>query len=123
MARRTSRLPVFWNILPYTFLPRSFVSNKTRPNSLSFAQIFLLQLSPPLESQGGQTEKPNRVEMASFSEAPPGDAKVGEKIFKTKCAQCHTVEKGAGHKQGNSTVCVCVCLYYLLMYVYKYVDT
>ncbi|KAJ0085929.1 hypothetical protein Patl1_07687 [Pistacia atlantica] len=38
--------------------------------------------------------------MASFSEAPPGDAKVGEKIFKTKCAQCHTVEKGAGHKQG-----------------------
>ena len=38
--------------------------------------------------------------MASFSEAPPGDAKVGEKIFRTKCAQCHTVEKGAGHKQG-----------------------
>ncbi|KAL3814549.1 hypothetical protein ACJIZ3_015817 [Penstemon smallii] len=39
-------------------------------------------------------------EMASFNEAPPGDAKVGEKIFKTKCAQCHTVDKGAGHKQG-----------------------
>ncbi|KAH0452413.1 hypothetical protein IEQ34_019712 [Dendrobium chrysotoxum] len=38
--------------------------------------------------------------MASFSEAPPGDPKAGEKIFKTKCAQCHTVEKGAGHKQG-----------------------
>nr|ABR17954.1 unknown [Picea sitchensis] len=38
--------------------------------------------------------------MASFSEAPPGDAKAGEKIFKTKCAQCHTVDKGAGHKQG-----------------------
>ncbi|CAN6584325.1 unnamed protein product [Malus baccata var. baccata] len=38
--------------------------------------------------------------MASFAEAPPGDAKTGEKIFKTKCAQCHTVEKGAGHKQG-----------------------
>ncbi|XP_020584747.1 cytochrome c-like [Phalaenopsis equestris] len=38
--------------------------------------------------------------MASFSEAPPGDRKAGEKIFKTKCAQCHTPEKGAGHKQG-----------------------
>ncbi|GKV32114.1 hypothetical protein SLEP1_g40744 [Rubroshorea leprosula] len=38
--------------------------------------------------------------VASFDQAPPGDAKVGEKIFKTKCAQCHTVEKGAGHKQG-----------------------
>ncbi|KAJ8510970.1 hypothetical protein OPV22_001404 [Ensete ventricosum] len=38
--------------------------------------------------------------MASFAEAPPGDRSAGEKIFKTKCAQCHTVEKGAGHKQG-----------------------
>ncbi|MBA0698288.1 hypothetical protein Goari_021785, partial [Gossypium aridum] len=38
--------------------------------------------------------------MASFEQAPPGNAKAGEKIFKTKCAQCHTVDKGAGHKQG-----------------------
>ncbi|RWW34253.1 hypothetical protein GW17_00000990 [Ensete ventricosum] len=40
--------------------------------------------------------------MASFAEAPPGDPKAGEKIFKTKCAQCHTVDKGADHKQGRS---------------------
>ncbi|KAK3229769.1 hypothetical protein Dsin_001650 [Dipteronia sinensis] len=38
--------------------------------------------------------------MASFSEAPPGNPAAGEKIFRTKCAQCHTVDKGAGHKQG-----------------------
>ncbi|KAL0645648.1 hypothetical protein Bca4012_043939 [Brassica carinata] len=40
--------------------------------------------------------------MASFDEAPPGNPKAGEKIFRTKCAQCHTVDKGAGHKQGKS---------------------
>lgn len=37
--------------------------------------------------------------MASFSEAPDGDAGKGAKIFKTKCAQCHVAEKGGGHKQ------------------------
>ena len=41
--------------------------------------------------------------MASFDEAPPGNPKAGEKIFRTKCAQCHTVDKGAGHKQGPSS--------------------
>lgn len=45
-------------------------------------------------------ERREERDMASFGEAPPGDAKAGEKIFKTKCAQCHTVDKGAGHKQG-----------------------
>ena len=39
--------------------------------------------------------------MATFAEAPAGNEKSGEKIFRTKCAQCHTVDKGAGHKQGT----------------------
>ncbi|GAA0150099.1 hypothetical protein LIER_37062 [Lithospermum erythrorhizon] len=34
--------------------------------------------------------------MASLSEAPPGNPAAGEKIFKTKCAQCHTVDKDQG---------------------------
>jgi cytochrome c len=29
-----------------------------------------------------------------------GDVEKGAKIFKTKCAQCHTIDKGAGMKQG-----------------------
>jgi cytochrome c len=36
----------------------------------------------------------------NWAEAPKGNEKAGEKIFKTKCAQCHAVEKAAGHKQG-----------------------
>ncbi|XP_050225407.1 cytochrome c-like [Mercurialis annua] len=38
--------------------------------------------------------------MPTFEHAPPGDVKSGEKIFRAKCAQCHTVAKGAAHRQG-----------------------
>merc|ERR1712167_363784 len=31
---------------------------------------------------------------------PEGDAKKGAKLFKGKCAQCHTIEKGGLVKQG-----------------------
>ena len=31
---------------------------------------------------------------------PQGNVKKGAKIFKAKCAQCHTVEKGGAAKQG-----------------------
>ncbi|KAL2643422.1 hypothetical protein R1flu_011009 [Riccia fluitans] len=38
--------------------------------------------------------------MSTFVEAPPGDAKSGEKLFKSKCSWCHTLEKGGPHKMG-----------------------
>lgn len=52
----------------------------------------------PFEEEGEEAlvSSSNRGVMASFQEAPPGDPKAGEKTFKTKCAQCHTVDKGAG---------------------------
>ena len=34
-----------------------------------------------------------------FSPLSTADVARGEKIFKTKCAQCHVAEKGGGHKQ------------------------
>ena len=72
---------LFSNILLF---PRNFSNSLTlflsfAPKNLSFS----LQLSQPL------VEEPKREierKMASFFEAPPGDPKVGEKIFKTKCA-------------------------------------
>merc|ERR1712241_1202033 len=33
-------------------------------------------------------------------EVPEGDEKKGAKLFKAKCAQCHTIEKGGNAKQG-----------------------
>merc|ERR1712038_1596941 len=33
-------------------------------------------------------------------EVPEGDVKKGAKLFKAKCAQCHTIEKGGNAKQG-----------------------
>lgn len=50
--------------------------------------------------RGEGSEKERKREMSSFSEAPEGNVAKGAKIFKTKCAQCHTVAKGEGHKQG-----------------------
>ncbi|KAI4835958.1 cytochrome c [Plasmodium brasilianum] len=33
-------------------------------------------------------------------EVPAGDYKKGAKLFKAKCAQCHTINKGGAVKQG-----------------------
>merc|ERR1711948_100185 len=33
-------------------------------------------------------------------EVPEGEVKKGAKLFKGKCAQCHTIEKGGNSKQG-----------------------
>jgi len=52
------------------------------PFPLTFTVFFLYFLSSPLHI-------PKPVALAR-----------GDKIFKTKCAQCHVAEKGGGHKQG-----------------------
>ena len=67
----------------------------------TFPCSFRLLLSQSLAFFSPNKQEEDIQQMASFDEAPAGDSKAGEKIFKTKCAQCHTVEKGAGHKQGN----------------------
>ncbi|KAG6490623.1 hypothetical protein ZIOFF_051932 [Zingiber officinale] len=43
--------------------------------------------------------------MATFGEVPPGNARAGEKIFRAKCAHCHTLEKGSGHKHDYRRAC------------------
>ena len=35
-----------------------------------------------------------------WEQVPAGDVKKGAKLFKAKCAQCHTIEKGGNAKQG-----------------------
>jgi cytochrome c2 len=34
------------------------------------------------------------------ADTPPGDAKKGANLFKTRCAQCHTLKEGEGNKIG-----------------------
>ena len=52
--------------------------------------------------QSGQ--KPSHLAVMPVPEpdvtVPEGDSKKGAKLFKAKCAQCHTIEKGGNAKQG-----------------------
>eukprot|EP01089_Gocevia_fonbrunei_P006146 TRINITY_DN166_c0_g1_i1.p1 TRINITY_DN166_c0_g1~~TRINITY_DN166_c0_g1_i1.p1 ORF type:complete len:113 (+),score=23.33 TRINITY_DN166_c0_g1_i1:81-419(+) len=35
-----------------------------------------------------------------MSKCPPGNVESGEKLFKARCTQCHTINKGGNNKQG-----------------------
>jgi len=87
---------IFFFLFYFSF--RGIVRQAKTLRTLSLLSINQTQQTPPLPRPLLLAEP---EEMASFAEAPPGDSKAGEKIFRTKCAQCHTVDKGAGHKQGN----------------------
>ncbi|KAM4059263.1 cytochrome c domain-containing protein [Hirsutella rhossiliensis] len=53
-----------------------------------------------LESTHGCIERLLHIVVEIPLRHPPGDAKKGASLFKTRCAQCHTVESGGGNKIG-----------------------
>ncbi|CAF3475664.1 unnamed protein product [Rotaria sp. Silwood1] len=52
------------------------------------------------DAKSGGGKGGSKAEASGGGEWEGGDPEKGAKIFKTKCAQCHTAEKGGGNKQG-----------------------
>merc|ERR1711941_110535 len=52
---------------------------------------------PPIKSESKMSfTPPAGMDKACI----PGDVDNGEKLFKARCTQCHTINKGGGNKQG-----------------------
>ena len=54
-----------------------------------------------------------------IAKIPNGDAAKGAKIFKTKCAQCHSVNKADGNKQGVSSI---YSITYIIHFILHFIE-
>lgn len=73
------------------------VSSSSRLLATWFFHSLTFGVPVPVAPQGGKhTTFQGHALICTFT----GDAKKGANLFKTRCAQCHTVENGGGNKIG-----------------------